>query len=403
MDETLKIFPELYNLSKTGKVLEWQIDIKLFKDGKEIKHKKPLPEGTIAQIITIHGQKDGKKQIVAKNILSGKNIGRSNETDVYETALVKVSDKFKKQLEKGYKTSISEIDKSEFHPLLLKDITELNKKTLSEIDWRNYVMMPKLDGERCLVKRVDGITRFFSRTLREFIVGETLEKDVSQIKELDEIMLDGELYHEKYDLQKIVSIINKRVRLKEEDKKAKDEIEYHIFDIYDGTELGFIDRQEKMRNILGKYKFERIKIIRVYDAKNDSTIISAHKKFVKDGYEGIVLREKNAKYFTDGKKRIEALKWKFEKEEDFEIVGFKKASGTHEGAIVWICKLPNSKLTFSVAPGGNVEERKKVYLEAEKDPSQFIGRKLQVYFQTKSIDGKPRHPRTKKIYPKIRD
>ena len=63
----LKDYPELYKKDKSGKVRIWKLDA--------TKH-----EDSTCWIETQYGQKDGKITYSEKEVKSGKNIGKKNET-----------------------------------------------------------------------------------------------------------------------------------------------------------------------------------------------------------------------------------------------------------------------------------------------------------------------------------
>jgi hypothetical protein len=60
-------FETLYGKSSTGKIKEWSVEVVKYANGT-------------AAIETTHGYIDGKKQVDVRDVTSGKNIGKSNET-----------------------------------------------------------------------------------------------------------------------------------------------------------------------------------------------------------------------------------------------------------------------------------------------------------------------------------
>ena len=65
--QSQKTFPILYGVSKTDKIKQWQISVKL------------NPDKT-ATIETQNGYIDGKMNVSHRTITTGKNIGKKNET-----------------------------------------------------------------------------------------------------------------------------------------------------------------------------------------------------------------------------------------------------------------------------------------------------------------------------------
>src|SRR5688572_2152141 len=84
-----KRFPKLYKTSSRGSEQEWEIVVNETEDG-------------IGEYTTYFGQVDGQIQTTTVKVLTGKNIGRANETSPYEQACREAESKWKKQLDKGY-------------------------------------------------------------------------------------------------------------------------------------------------------------------------------------------------------------------------------------------------------------------------------------------------------------
>ena len=110
-------------------------------------------------------------------------------------------------------------------------------------------------------------------------------------------------------------------------------------------------------------------------------------KYTKEGYEGVIIRNKQGKYAENARSNhLQKLK-KF-KDEEFEIVNYTTPTqGKEVGCVVWICKTKEGK-TFSVRPSGNYEERKKQYNNGKK----YIGKMLTVKYQELTNDHVPRFP-----------
>lgn len=100
-----KTYPILYGFSKTDKIKQWQISVKL------------NPDKT-ATIETQNGYIDGKMNISHRIITTGKNIGKKNETTVFEQAVSEADRKYKDKIEKdGYSTDADNIEEK-VYPML---------------------------------------------------------------------------------------------------------------------------------------------------------------------------------------------------------------------------------------------------------------------------------------------
>lgn len=97
----INTFPTLYSRASNGSIQEWTI--------KVYGH----------QYWTESGQYGGKITISAPTTVSGKNIGRSNETTAEEQALKDAEAKWKKQKKTGYFEDINDIDNMSYvEPML---------------------------------------------------------------------------------------------------------------------------------------------------------------------------------------------------------------------------------------------------------------------------------------------
>jgi hypothetical protein len=117
---------------------------------------------------------------------------------------------------------------------------------------------------------------------------------------------------------------------------------------------------------------------------NDAEFKEAFDEFIKQEYEGIMLRDANGIYEIN--KRSKYLqKYKEFLDDEFEIVGFESGTGRDENCVIWVCKTKEGK-TFSVRPKQTIEKRKEEFLNA----STKIGKKMTVIYQELTEDGIPR-------------
>jgi ATP-dependent DNA ligase len=111
-----------------------------------------------------------------------------------------------------------------------------------------------------------------------------------------------------------------------------------------------------------------------------------HDKYVREGYEGLILRNKDGLYKI-GQRSSDLLKYKEFLDEEFRIVGHTIGDGVEAGCVIWTCVTKEGH-QFSVRPRGTHEER----IEAVKTAAKQIGKKLTVRFQEWTEDKKPRFP-----------
>ena len=85
----IKTLPRLYSLARTGKITTTLYTVE------------QLPDGT-CDIVNEHGYIDGKKQIDRRNVKTGKNIGKKNETTVQEQTIFDATSKWNKKKDSNY-------------------------------------------------------------------------------------------------------------------------------------------------------------------------------------------------------------------------------------------------------------------------------------------------------------
>ena len=214
--------PTLYKKTATGATQVWNINLILLNgNDNPIKLKKEyftkrLKPNWYTVITTIYGQKDGKMQEAPVEISQGKNIDRSNETNVLTQGLMEMASQWTKQQErKGYSTTIAKSKITRIAPMLLHKYDQYGHR----LDFPVYVE-PKLDGVRVLAhydpkeKRI----RLWSRTGNEFCLLDHIRDDLLKVKPTESIYFDGELFSKERDFEEIVSICRKALNLSEKER-----------------------------------------------------------------------------------------------------------------------------------------------------------------------------------------
>lgn len=360
-----KIFPRLYDIALNKKLKIWEISV--YKKDK------------IAEIKSIYGYENGKMQEFIKQVKLGKNIGRKNETTPYEQAILEAKSKWNKKIKEGMKTNKKELTKREnikkrhrdIHPMLAVDYNKRNR----DIKFPCFVQ-PKLDGVRCIAQN-DFLT---SRNVKEFVGLFHIKKELLNNK----YIFDGELYSDKLDFQTLTGLINTKKNI---DKEKMEKINYIVYDIVLNED--YDKRLKTLIEIFNKNKFKYIKLHKTEECNSRNEIENFHEKYIKDGYEGLIIRNKKGEYKE--KYRSKNLqKYKKFQDSEFEIINFTDGIGREKGLIIWICKTKNNK-TFQVRPKGTYNERRMLY----KDGKKYIGKLLTVVYQELTKNGIPRFPTTR--------
>jgi ATP-dependent DNA ligase len=387
-------FELLYGESKDGKIRTWQISVERYEEYSEI--------------VIIHGY--NRKIETRRRIASGKNLNKANATTHYKQAILEATSKWnkKKTIENYSTTKLDKVgvdvgvgvdmtnllikDNHIAFPMLAQDFSKHKKKVVYPC-----FVQPKLDGYRMIYNSTSkSIT---TRQGKEF----SIVKQTSQLyKELCSIpegyILDGELYvHNNNDISfETLGVLRKTKKLTTEDKSNLDRIEYHIYDIID-TKLMYNNRKKLIESLIDKDKFQMIKIVKTFEAKNEENIQAYHEKFVNiEGYEGTMIRNYSGMY-KEKYRSFDLLKFKDFMDSEFEIIDYtfeKDTSGEDKNLIVWIIKITDT-VECKVRPKGTKEQRQELYSECEKDFSKFKGKKLWTKFFEYTSDGNLRFPTTK--------
>jgi DNA ligase-1 len=360
-------FPQLYALASTGKVKTWKIKVCDCADGT-------------ADIITEFGQLNGKLQTKIEHIRTGKNIGKANETTPWEQAVSEATSDYQKKLDKKYITEIpTEVNEPD---ILLPMLAHDYRKRSHDIVYPAYVQ-PKLNGIRCLAKKINATTvQFTSRKNKNFPEEVTahLVDPLLNIMETGEIF-DGEFYVHDWPFQLVSQTVKKA-------RPWKEDLQLHVFDIADNNVVFDDRRTELIGRLTALNNFLKVKLVPTPQIADDRWVKIYHDTFVKQGYEGIIVRNFAGLYLFDHRSK-DLQKYKEFIDEEFEIVDAEyevltdPATGLESFAAVFVCVNEDGN-RFNVRPRGTVTQRVKWY----ENRSELFGKHLTVRYQERSVPSK---------------
>lgn len=369
---------KLFGLDKGGKFKVWFVTVT---SNAHI-------DGT-ATIAILHGQEGGKLTTKTEIIKEGKQ-GRT----IYEQAVSQAEGRIKKQTDKGYRESKEELDSTPLLAMLASDYNKVGHR----IQFPCYTSV-KYDGCRALAIKHCGEVRLESRTGQAFSVP-CVEDALNKIMR-DGDVLDGEIYKHNYELQDILSAVKRTDTQKEIDKAfrkmsknntvenadaydsavkiayLRDNLEFHIFDIpMDGDfEVRLSAMDELFQN--EKANFGETLEMTQYDiCHSDEQLRNVlHPRAVKDGFEGVMLRNKKGVY-ESGKRSGDLQKMKTFMDDEFlilDVVADKQGDG------VFVLKNNLNNETFQCVMGSLAERN--LYLNSYR--KSLIDKWLKVKFQTR--------------------
>jgi len=358
----MKQFPILFCKGKTGKIKQWQISV--------LNH----PEENYAEIITDYGFSHGNLKQSVVTITKGKNIGKANETTVYQQALLEAESKYQKKLKDGYVTE-PHGESKRLLPMLAQEYLKYPQK----LDTDNYYVQPKLNGVRCLAKREGDRILYYSRQGNLFETLNHLDNYLLNILNDSEIF-DGEIYNHSLSLQEIVSILKSG-----KENKGRDKLEYWVYDIVE-SDTPFNERLIKLQRKKDLHLNTKINFVPTYNQREMPDLNSAHTIITGKGYEGIMLRNGSGKYEI-ATRSYNLLKFKKFQSEEFEIIAGKEGIGKEKGCVIFTCQTKDGK-PFDVRPKGSLKDRRQMYYSLD----QYLGKMMTVNFFNYTRDGVPFHP-----------
>jgi DNA ligase-1 len=328
-----KKLPILYSRNTIGGTQQWEIIVK--GNGFFVR------EGLV----------NGKLTESKPTIVSGKNIDKINETSIEEQAFLEAKRKWDKKIEKGYHENVDNIDNESkyFEPMLAKKL--MDRKDSIDFSKKKYVAERKYNGGR-LVAMEKGL---FTRNGKKYESCQHINEILKPLfKKHKNWIIDGEIYSHLYPFEKIMSLVRKIKPTSEDLKESEKIIQFHIYDgVVDDKSLGYVERFEIIKkgilDTIGKNKslfFVEYIFINSFDE-----IEKLHDSFVREGYEGLMVRIIDAPY--ENKRSSNLLKYKKFFDEEFEIVDILEGSGNRAGmAGSLMLKTKDGKIFNSGIKGG---------------------------------------------------
>lgn len=224
-------------------------------------------------------------------------------------------------------------------PMLCKMAKNVTNKKTFDLE---YYASRKIDGLRCLAyydgKQIHTKLRTASINKKNEILNLDFPlkhiinhpKLISLFKKYPKLILDGEVYHHGMPLNKISGLCRSQ-------KTAYDTdiLEYYIYDIID-LNLPFNDRLEILNNIKDELNIKEFNPYKIYNdnelhiqmvphvkISGWNNIEKLHNEYVKEGWEGLVIRLADGKY-QPGKRNNTMIKVKMYNEDTFKCIGIEQ-------------------------------------------------------------------------------
>jgi len=262
----------------------------------------------------------------------------------------------------------------------------------SRIDWNDKVFLqPKLDGVRCLFTK-DGA---FSRTGKQFMNVQHLQDALKIFFDINpNAILDGELYNHrlKADFERIISLVRKQKPTDIDRADAQEMIQFHVYDLIDGTDKSYEQRRLMINRFLGEHAWMFFGV-RLVDTKEILRIEQAeflHKKNLELGFEGSILRLNTP--YKQGRS-FGLMKMKDFSDTEATIIDFEPGKGKRKGTLGKFIMMDSEGVKFGCPPGkGFTHDHLKLML---KNVNDYIGKTATFTYFQRTKAGSYRHPHFK--------
>jgi ATP-dependent DNA ligase len=309
--------------------------------------------------------RETKRQTSEPYYAAPTNVGRSNERNSEQQAEFELDAVIKKQKDKGFRAK-GERKNVRPMPMLAHKFSDHKGK----MDFPVYVQ-PKLNGMRMLFDGETGWSRGNKEVIPEVI--QHLKFDTGGY------ILDGELM-----LPNNVLLQESMTAIKKYRPELSPKLLYHVYDIVDDN-LPYTERHEIIHQLFHNTP-KNIVRVPTWEAFVESDVMVWHKSFVRDGFEGTMVRDP-ASFYEIGKRSYSLLKLKDFTDAEYPIVDVIDGDGSDRELAIFILETDDGQ-RFNCRPEGSQENRAELF----KNRRQLVGKYLTVRYFELSKDGIPIFP-----------
>lgn len=254
-----------------------------------------------------------------------------------------------------------------------------------------YIIQPKLDGDRCRAI-IDNLGICTLLSSEENIISSVphINRALEELG-LHDFEFDGELYTHNMSHQDIHSRVSRTTNLHPDFES----IEYHIFD-YVGEDIQGQRLYDLMRFLPKTH--DKIRPVRSHLAYSFNDILDIYDKIIRDGYEGIIIRNAYAPYL---RKRVTSMmKFKPRSSDLYTIIGAEEEVdqyGTPKNSLGAFILRSDEGTQFKVGTGPYLTRDAR--FELWKKREDIIGHIAEVAYQHLTERRVPRFPVLMTIHP----
>ena len=272
----------------------------------------------------------------------------------------------------------------------------------NRVDWSKPVyIQPKLDGVRCLIKRVPDFpgqehlasfsVKAYSRTGKEF---KNVKHITNALKPFffnnPDVTLDGELYnHElKHDFEKIISLVRKQKPTADDRLEAKQLVQFHCYDyFYELFDDSYKTRMQNLYNSDIDIYSDCVRYVETHQVESYDIARANHKVYLEDGYEGSIIRLDGL--YKHGRS-YDLMKFKDFSDTEATIIGYEIGKGKRTGTLGKFIMLDDEGVEFGCPPGRGYTY--KDLADMLVNITDYIGKRATFTYFQRTQAGSYRHP-----------
>jgi DNA ligase-1 len=268
-----------------------------------------------------------------------------------------------------------------FDVMLAKKFDEHKEKVKGD-----FVITKKLDGNRLVVIKENGVTKSFTRQGNQYEGLEEIELDIQNLY-LDNIVFDGELIADtEGSTHEVYAETTSKARSKGLNKKG---LLYHIFDVLPlsdfqkgKSQLNCIDRKNFLTSLFDSFDLPHCREVKPLYIGDDLSQIEILKKYAQEqGWEGLMVNL-DTPYVC--KRTDTILKVKVMQTCDLVIVNFEEGTGKNEGRLGALVVNYKGNL---VGIGSGFSDYDREYIWSHKE--EYLGKivEIQYFEESKNQNG----------------
>lgn len=219
-----------------------------------------------------------------------------------------------------------------------------------------FIVQPKYDGHRCRAYPSSLSPGDYMLLSSEENVIFSVPHILEELKRLHlTAELDGELYCHGMSFEEISSVVSRTVNLHPNFKS----MQFHVFDIVN-RQLSQMQRTILIENLRGLSPWIKVAPFWICDSLDEVT--NAYDAIIKEGYEGIIVRNCEGLYET--KRSTWVMKYKPKQKDQYTIVGYQEEvtkNGIPKGRLGSLELSSQEGERFSVSAGLNSTEREHLW------------------------------------------